>query len=1008
MRAVLIPFLCLLALPAAVAADAPRALYVWGNSLVDYPDVDRASVPYWLGRMTEAEGRALSIDGQWGFLREFPDMAVAAEWQVEGVARLGSGDLSDYDAAILAPTNFIQYQPPGADYHEGDESPLDVTLAQVDRHPEDQPVLIYEGWADMGDYGFPPDRRAERRYHAANRGDYHDWHVDYLAELRASRPDRTFGLIPVAPVLSELLTGPLQGLEPELFYVDDAPHGTENTYALAALVVHASLYGEVPGAFAPPATLADEVRAAWPQILRAVEDGVARLADVEVADRADRPETRAESDEAPEHETRRAADAARSGATVQPGTEDAAAGEDRDEEGEEVAAALARIAPEGDPLPPRPEVTLPPAGAEPDGAPALAFGLNGISDWSTQHPFIDLMKTSRPWIGHLPDQWGGVSTEELRAGGHLDAQGWPVRIPEGVARLETFILTDQPEAAEHLRGAYLLTYDGTGTLEVGGRARRVWYLPNEVTFHYAPGDGPVGIAITETDPDDPIRNIQVVRRDYMRLPEVGALFNPLWLDRIEDARAVRFMDWMMTNGSTAETWDDRPRMDDATWAEWGVPVEAMVRLANRVGADPWFTMPHRADDGYVRAFAGAVRDGLDPDLRAYVEYSNEVWNFTFPQARWAAERAREKWGESDTGWMQYYGLRAAQVMDLWSEVFGDAAGDRLVRVASTQTGWPGLEENVLTAPLAFLELGRPPSESFDAYAVTGYFGYEAGEPEAADVISGWLDRAEAAARAEGEAGGLSRVALREYVDGARFEPAFGAMARAIREGSLATLTKELFPYHARVAEAAGLDLIMYEGGTHAAAQGEFVGDARYTDFLAAFSYSPEMAALYQEALDGWLAAGGRLFNAFVDVAPPSKWGSWGALRHLDDANPRWDVLMAHNASAPVDWQPRAADAFDGGMLRAADEGGETLTGRAGPDILLGGPGDDVLRGGGGDDRLHGGLGRDRAVLPGARPDWRFDEDGPRLVATRGDETVVLFAVEEMIFADAPDDVIPTN
>jgi hypothetical protein len=32
------------------------------------------------------------------------------------------------------------------------------------------------------------------------------------------------------------------------------------------------------------------------------------------------------------------------------------------------------------------------------------------------------------------------------------------------------------------------------------------------------------------------------------------------------------------------------------------------------------------------------------------------------------------------------------------------------------------------------------------------------------------------------------------------------------------------------------------------------------------------------------------FNAFVDVAAPSRWGSWGALRHLTDDNPRWQVL----------------------------------------------------------------------------------------------------------------------
>ena len=47
--------------------------------------------------------------------------------------------------------------------------------------------------------------------------------------------------------------------------------------------------------------------------------------------------------------------------------------------------------------------------------PALAIGLSGVADWSTQNPFIDLMKTARPWIGHRPGQHGGMDFEALQA-----------------------------------------------------------------------------------------------------------------------------------------------------------------------------------------------------------------------------------------------------------------------------------------------------------------------------------------------------------------------------------------------------------------------------------------------------------------------------------------------------------------------------------------------------------------------------------------------------------------
>jgi hypothetical protein len=41
---------------------------------------------------------------------------------------------------------------------------------------------------------------------------------------------------------------------------------------------------------------------------------------------------------------------------------------------------------------------------------------------------------------------------------------------------------------------------------------------------------------------------------------------------------------------------------------------------------------------------------------------------------------------------------------------------------------------------------------------------------------------------------------------------------------------------------------------------------------------------------GWQLQSDAPFNAFVDIYRPGKWGSWGALRHLGDDNPRWDAL----------------------------------------------------------------------------------------------------------------------
>ena len=605
-------------------------------------------------------------------------------------------------------------------------------------------------------------------------------------------------------------------------------------------------------------------------------------------------------------------------------------------------------------------------------APALAMGLNGIADWSTQMPFIDLMKTARPWVGHLPGQWGGFEAAQFEAGGYLDPHGWPLAIPEGVERIETFILTDQPAGFASLAGRYRLTFDGTGRIELGGLARDIGAIPGEMWFRYTPGDGPVGIGISALNPADPIRNIVVVREEMVALYQAGAVFNPAWLRHIRDLRLLRFMDWMNTNGSDQVVWADRPLPTDYSYARRGVPVELMVQLANEVGADAWFNMPHQADDAYVTAFATLVHDSLDPRLHASVEYSNELWNFIFPQTQWAIEQAQARWGDAagDDAWMQFAGARAAEMADIWAAVYGPDS-DRLVRVIATHTGWPGLEEPLLMAPLAVAEGFAPPVNSFDAYAVTGYFGYDIGSDEMADTLRGWITAGDATARVTAQ----------------------------IRSGSLAELLGETLPYHARAAAAHDLDLIMYEGGTHVVGLGEQVNDDTLTAFLTAFNYSPEMAQLYAELLTGWRAAGGTLFNAFVDVAPPSKWGSWGALQHLDDVNPRAATLMAYNASG-ADWEVRPPDTFAQGEVFTGTPGADVIDGTHEEDVMIGLDGDDVfvVRSA---DRINGGLGFDTVVLPGIGPEFDIVWSGDRVIVSGNQGHVTLFDIENITMAGSP-------
>lgn len=475
----------------------------------------------------------------------------------------------------------------------------------------------------------------------------------------------------------------------------------------------------------------------------------------------------------------------------------------------------------------------------------------------------------------------------MLADGVFDAQGWPQRIPSGVTRLETLILTDQPEGATHLAGRYHVIFDGQGTLDVTGRGRVIKREPGLHVFAYTPGPGLVGIAIRDTVAVDPIRNIRVIKEDQVAAYQSGAVFNPVWLDRLGRVDTVRFMDWMNTNDSPVKRLDQLPLESDFSYAWRGAPLSVIVDLANTMQADPWLTLPHLADNAFVQKVAETVRDTLDPDLVAHVEYSNEVWNFIFEQARWAQGQAETLWGDIGDGWMQFYGKRAAEVMQIWTDAYGAQAEGRLKRIVSVHTGWPELEQAVLYGDEAQAALGFAPADMFDAYAVTGYFGYEIGEVGA---LQDAFTLSEAKADADGRAEGLSRVALREYVSRHRFDGVMDQALEQVRNGSWRELTQTLWPYHAGAAANAGLELIMYEGGTHAAPIGEAIEDDRLVNFLIGFSYSPQMGALYRDTLAAWAGLTDSPFNAFVDVAPPSQWGSWGALRHLNDENPRWGAL----------------------------------------------------------------------------------------------------------------------
>lgn len=535
------------------------------------------------------------------------------------------------------------------------------------------------------------------------------------------------------------------------------------------------------------------------------------------------------------------------------------------------------------------------------GAPRwLGMNLTELRDYQPQRPFIDVMKTARPWIAHRTGQWGGFETADLHRMGALDAQGWPLFVPEGASALSALMLVDLPEDAGGVAGNYRVTWDGSADIRmagrVGGTRRRGL---QEIWFSTTPGPGLVELQVSNIAPEDPVRNIAVVHQSHVAAYDAGQIFNPDWLARVEGMAVFRFMEWVNTNYTTLSDWADRPVPEDYTYTPDGVPLEVMIRLANETQTEPWFTIPHLASDDFIAQMAGMIRDQLDPGLRAWIEFSNETWNWSFPQAAHARDQAQARWGDGNL-WQEWNSMRAAQMVQIFDRVF-DGQRDRLVRVLATQTGWLGLEGQLLAPNWQAESPDNPaPPTLFDAYAITGYFSGLLGGDQKIDMTRSWLRDARALAEEEGRAQGLSGAALADFIQTRAHDILRPRLIAELRDGSIsgdrrnsvAEFLDTYLPYHKAVADDWGLELVAYEGGTHLVGIGPHMNDDALNALFIDVNYSQGMADLYTMLLSGWVAGGGGLFAHFTDIRTADRWGSFGALRHLTDQNPRWDALVS--------------------------------------------------------------------------------------------------------------------
>ncbi len=507
------------------------------------------------------------------------------------------------------------------------------------------------------------------------------------------------------------------------------------------------------------------------------------------------------------------------------------------------------------------------------GHMGVGMNLESVVDWSPAWTFTDAFKASRPWISQTFNPQTFVTTWDPAVAPtlDLDANGnirslktWTAN---GVA-IKQYAATLMFDAlgGDYAAGTYHAEWDGTGVVDFGFDAvvtssGRTAAGRNFAELAVTPTDSGILMQIQSTSAADPLRDFNIWMPDYngqsfrgQRWTPGAAFspFHPLFLARLKDFDALRFMGWQETNGSDIATWSQRRDVTDirqSSGAEGtpsepianGVSVEYMVELANELDADPWFNMPYQADDTFVRNFATYVADHLEPGRKVYVEWANEVWNFGygFEASQWVADKARAAGLDPDFGQWIVAGQEAKRDMDIWSQVFAGSSADQLVRVAGGWAAVSWVTDQVLA------NMGG----SFDAIAIAPYItptdeqraGYS-GSTTAATVL----------------ADARNNIAT--------------SVQWTAEHAALAT------DWSTRLGRS--IQLVAYEGGAHLDGRG-----AAYQNAFYAASNDPAMGEIYRDYLTALDAAGMDLYMdfQFTGQAGAAPWGDFAKLHRMDEA-----------------------------------------------------------------------------------------------------------------------------
>lgn len=186
--------------------------------------------------------------------------------------------------------------------------------------------------------------------------------------------------------------------------------------------------------------------------------------------------------------------------------------------------------------------------------------------------------------------------------------------------------------------------------------------------------------------------------------EPDDVFANLMLNSIDLFSTIRPMQMVGEPNSPVSTWSERRLPSNPSQANTsagiGVAYEYLIMWANEAQKDLWLCLPRLADDDYVTKIAQMIKYGsdgvnpytspqanpvfppLDTTVNLYVEYSNEIWNYSHDLQVEIAKDIVSKgdsihlnWNKSDNihywAW-EYTAYNIVRISNIFRSVFGDA------------------------------------------------------------------------------------------------------------------------------------------------------------------------------------------------------------------------------------------------------------------------------------------------------------------------------------------------